>query len=434
MLKRKFYDYLLAWKKSKKNECLLVKGARQIGKTFIIDKFGRENYQSYIYINFIEEPKFKDIFEGSLSADEIYKKMSVYILGVKFIPNDTLIFLDEIQDCPKARTALKFLAIDGKYDVIASGSLLGINYKEVPSIPVGYERQVKMYSLDFEEYLWAVGMNDEAICYLKEMFDKKEKLPTELNNRMFEYLREYMVVGGMPDVVNVFLETNNFNEVQLAQEKIINSYHEDMIKYAPVAEKPKVRKCYDSIPKQLAKENKKFQYSVVEKNSTARKFGNSLDWLLGADVIYKCVNVNSPVFPLKAYSCDDYFKIYVNDIGLLVAMYGFEMKQAIISNTLKGPAKGGIYENLIADMLVKNGYDLHYFKVNDAQELEFLIPYKDQVVPIEVKAGNAATVSLNHFIDEFKPKVAYKFITGNVGVVDSKVTMPLYMAMFLKRE
>jgi predicted AAA+ superfamily ATPase len=206
-----------------------------------------------------------------------------------------------------------------------------------------------------------------------------------------------------------------------------------MIKYAPVTEKPKVRKCYDSIPKQLAKENKKFQYSVVEKNSTSRKFGNSLDWLLGADVIYKCANVSTPQFPLKAYECDDYFKIYVNDIGLLVAMYGFEMKQAIISNTLKGPAKGGIYENLIADMLVKNGYNLNYYKLNDNLELEFLIPCKDQVIPIEVKAGNTATVSLNRFIDEYKPTVAYKFITGNLGVADTKVTMPLYMAMFLKK-
>jgi hypothetical protein len=242
-----------------------------------------------------------------------------------------------------------------------------------------------------------------------------------------------MVVGGMPDVVNVFLDTNNYNEVQLAQEKIINSYHEDMIKYAPTAEKPKVRKCYDSIPKQLAKENKKFQYSVVEKNSTARKFGNSLDWLLGADVIYKCVNVSTPLFPLKAYEADDYFKIYVNDIGLLVAMYGFEMKQAIIDNTLKGSAKGGIYENLIADMLIKNGYNLHYYKVNDNIEIEFLIQYKSQVVPIEVKAGNTATVSLNKFIEEYKPEFAYKFITGNIGVVDTKVTLPLYMAMFLKK-
>jgi hypothetical protein len=433
MLKRKFYDYLLSWKNTKKNECLLVKGARQIGKTFIIDKFGKENYKSYIYINFIEEPEYKDIFNDSLSADEIYKKMSVYIMGIRFITNDTLIFLDEIQDCPNARTALKFLAIDGRYDVVASGSLLGINYKEVSSIPVGYERQVKMYSLDFEEYLWAVGMNEEAISYIKDVFDKREKLPIELNNRMFKYLREYMVVGGMPNVVNVFLETNNFYEVQLAQEKIINSYHEDMIKYAPVAEKPKVRKCYDSLIKQLAKENKKFQYSVLEKKSTARKFGNSLDWLLGADIIYKCVNVSTPQFPLKAYECDDFFKIYVNDIGLLVAMYGFEMKQAIINNTLKGPAKGGIYENLIADMLVKNGYDLHYYKLNDTIELEFLIPYNDKVIPIEVKAGNTATVSLNKYIDEYKPVVAYKFITGNLGVVDNKVTMPLYMAMFLKK-
>lgn len=432
MLKRKFYDYLLNWKNTKDKECLLVKGARQIGKTYIIEQFGKENYKNYIYINFVENPRYKEIFEGTLSAEEIYKKLSVYIFGVKFIEKETLIFLDEIQECPNARTALKFLALDNKYDVIASGSLLGINYKEVSSIPVGYERQVDMHALDFEEFLWAIGVNDMAISYVKEFFDKKEKVPFDINEKMLEYLREYIVVGGMPDVVNTFIKTNNYNEVQNAQEKIIRSYYEDMIKYAPVAEKPKVRKCYDSIPKQLAKENKKFQFSVVEKKSTARKYGNSLEWLLDANIIQRIFNVSTPLMPLKAYEKDDQYKVYMNDIGLLVAMYGFEMKAPILENSLKGPAKGGIYENLVADIMAKRGYKLSYYKTeNGSQEIEFLITTNEGVIPIEVKAGNGASVSLNTFITEFAPSIAYKLITGNIGVVDSKVTLPLYMAMFI---
>ncbi len=432
MLKRKFYNYLLNWKNTKDKECLLVKGARQIGKTYIIEQFGKENYKNYIYINFVENPRYKEIFEGTLSAEEIYKKLSVYILGVKFIEKGTLIFLDEIQECPNARTALKFLALDNKYDVIASGSLLGINYKEVSSIPVGYERQVDMHALDFEEFLWAIGVNDMAISYIKEFFDKKEKVPFDINEKMLEYLREYIVVGGMPDVVNTFIKTNNYNEVQNAQEKIIRSYYEDMIKYAPVAEKPKVRKCYDSIPKQLAKENKKFQFSVVEKKSTARKYGNSLEWLLDANIIQRIYNVSTPLMPLKAYERDDQYKVYMNDIGLLVAMYGFEMKAPILENSLKGPAKGGIYENLVADIMAKRGYKLNYYKTeNGSQEIEFLIITNDGVIPIEVKAGNGASVSLNTFITEFAPNVAYKLITGNLGVADNKTTLPLYMAMFI---
>ncbi len=432
MLKRKFYDYLLNWKNTKDKECLLVKGARQIGKTYIIEQFGKENYKNYIYINFVENPRYKEIFEGALSAEEIYKKLSVYIFGIKFIEKETLIFLDEIQECPNARTALKFLALDNKYDVIASGSLLGINYKEVSSIPVGYERQVDMHALDFEEFLWAIGVNDMAISYVKEFFDKKEKVPYDINEKMLEYLREYIVVGGMPDVVNTFIKTNNYNEVQNAQEKIIRSYYEDMIKYAPVAEKPKVRKCYDSIPKQLAKENKKFQFSVVEKKSTARKYGNSLEWLLDANIIQRIFNVSTPLMPLKAYEKDDQYKVYMNDIGLLVAMYGFEMKAPILENSLKGPAKGGIYENLIADIMAKRGYKLNYYKTeNGSQEIEFLITTNNGVIPIEVKAGNGASISLNTFITEFAPNVAYKLITGNLGVADSKTTLPLYMAMFI---
>ena len=250
MLKRKFYYQLLEWKKTKKNECLLVNGARQIGKTFIIEQFGKDNYESYIYLNFIKNPELKNIFEGSLESNEVFKRISLYVPDCKFIEGNTLIFIDEIQISPKARTALKFLALDSRYDVIASGSLLGIHYnkskedKEIEkelSIPVGYEREVLMHSLDFEEFLWARGVSDKSIAILKEYFDKKEKVPagTEsknwtdgLNEKYLSLLREYMVVGGMPEVVNKFLETSNYQEVHAAQQKIFKAYEDDIEQYA----------------------------------------------------------------------------------------------------------------------------------------------------------------------------------------------------------
>lgn len=431
MLKRKILNDLINWKNTKDKECLLVKGARQVGKTYVIEEFGKNYYDNYVYLNFFRNPNLKSIFEGSLEASEIYKKMSIYIPNFKLIPN-TLIFLDEIQECPNARTALKFLAIDNKYDVIASGSLLGISYKSVPSIPVGYERQLTMYSLDFEEFLWAIGFNENSISYIKEHFENHEKIENGINDEMFRKLREYIVVGGMPDVVNTFIETNNFSDVQKAQDKILFDYNDDIIKYAKNVEKPKIRKCYNSIPKQLAKENKKFQYSVVEKGSTSRKYADSVQWLVDANLVIPVYNVSNPILPLDAYSKEDYFKIYLNDIGLICAMYGFDIKAPILENSLSGSAKGGIYENLICDILTKRGYQLHFYKNDDnTQELEFLITQNSKIIPIEVKAGNSASVSLNNFIIKYKPPYAYKLITGNISVSKTKITLPLYMAMFI---
>lgn len=427
MLKRKILNDLINWKNTKDKECLLVKGARQVGKTYIIEEFGKNYYDNYVYLNFFRNPNLKNIFEGSLEASEIYKKMSIYIPNFKLVPN-TLIFLDEIQECPNARTALKFLAIDNKYDVIASGS----SYKSVPSIPVGYERQLTMYSLDFEEFLWAIGFNENSISYIKEHFENHKKIENGINDEMFRKLREYIVVGGMPDVVNTFIETNNFSDVQKAQDKILFDYNDDIIKYAKNVEKPKIRKCYNSIPKQLAKENKKFQYSVVEKGSTSRKYADSVQWLVDANLVIPVYNVSNPILPLDAYSKEDYFKIYLNDIGLICAMYGFDIKAPILENSLSGSAKGGIYENLICDILTKRGYKLHFYKNDDnTQELEFLITQNSKIIPIEVKAGNSASVSLNNFIIKYKPPYAYKLITGNIGVSKTKITLPLYMAMFI---
>lgn len=277
MLERKVMKQLIKWKNKEDKMCLMVKGARQVGKTYIIDKFAKENYKNYVYINFDEMPVYKKIFAGNLDPETIIKQITVNIPNVKLIPNETVIFLDEIQNCPRARTALKFLTIDKRFDVIASGSLLGINYKEVPSFPVGYVENLEMYSLDFEEFLWANGTSEEAIEYIKEYFDKNEEVPEAMHIRMMELFREYITVGGMPKVVAEFVKTHNFVNVLKLQKDIINNYLDDIAKYAEEAEKTKARECFLSIPKQLAKDYKKFQYSLVDVRRKCQKIWWKLD-------------------------------------------------------------------------------------------------------------------------------------------------------------
>lgn len=439
MLKRKMYDRLLDWKKTKSKECLLIKGARQVGKTYLVRQFGKTEYESFIEINFHMQSSLKVIFEGDKSAEEIYKRITANIPGVKLIPGKTLIFLDEIQKCSNARTALKFLAEDGRYDVIASGSLLGLAYgkdadkevEEVESVPVGYEKQLMMYSLDFEEFLWAYGYGQDTVEYLRSFYESREKIPTEVNQKFDSILREYLVVGGMPEVVADFMEHKDFGRVQEIQDKILASYADDISQHAKGAEKVKVRKCYDSIPRQLAKENKKFKYSEVESKATARKFGDSIQWLRDANMAYICCNTSTPMLPLNAYEKENEFKLYINDTGLLLALFGFATKQALLNGKLKGFAKGGIYENFVAETLIKNGYTLHYYKPDDNSELEFIIEKDGEVIPIEVKAGNTATKSLNLFIQTFSPSVAFKLISGNVGECENKVSLPHYLTMFI---
>lgn len=440
MIKRKMYKYLINWKQKKDKSALIIKGARQVGKSYLVREFGRNEYESYIEINFLKNPLYKNIFKGDLSAEEIFKRLSAYIPNLKIIPFKTLLFLDEIQVCAEARTAVKFLVEDGSVDVISSGSLLGLSYledddknvTEPTSLPVGYEEQITMYSLDFEEFLWAKGYNDDAIAYLKDFYISNKEVPKELNDKYLELFREFMIVGGMPEVVQTFIDTNNFQEASKIQGKILADYRDDISKHAKGQEKIKVRQCYDSIPKQLAKEYKKFQYSVVEKGKTSKKYGGSIKWLCDSSLVNKCSNVNEAYIPLLAYEMDDQFKLYLNDTGLLLYLYGPETKLAILNNTLKGNSKGGIYENIISESLLKRGYKLYYYKTqNSSMEIEFVIEKNGEVIPIEVKAGNDSTPSLNSFINKYHPKVSYKFVNGNVGFLDGKKTLPHYMVMFI---
>ena len=439
-LRRKFYDYLVAWKKNKQQECLLVKGARQIGKTFIVEKFGKEQYESFIEFNFVLEPDAGELFEGSLKAGDLYRKISAYDATRRIVPGRTLIFLDEIQECPNARTALKSFALDGRCDVIASGSLLGIKYKnkrsrarmEPKSIPVGYERAVKMHSLDFEEFLWAKGVTEEAIAVLRGYYEHCECVPDVLNRRYGEFLREYLIVGGMPAVVNAYLAQGDFGPVQSEQEKILAAYIDDIHKYADTTDIPKIENCYRAIPRLLARENRKFKYAEVEKGGSERKYGASVEWLCDAALAVKAENVSTAEIPLNANVRDGWFKLYLSDVGLLSALYGSETKRLLYGGKLVGNAKGGLFENLMATILVRKGLPLYYYKTEDgAREIEFLLERDGGLVPVEVKSSNGATVSLNEMLERKTVPYGYKFVDGNVGVCEKKITLPHYMAAFL---
>lgn len=433
MLRRKIYDKLLAWKNNKgKKDAILLRGVRQCGKTYIVREFGKREYKNFIEINFIERPDMQAVFSGNLDVDNMVQQIKLSMPGCQFIPGETLLFLDEIQDVPNARTSLKFWTQDGRFDCIASGSLLGMDYKNEVSIPVGYEQQLIMRTLDFEEFIWALG----AEVNLKEMLapyvDGAKRVPEAMHNSLNKYLQEYMVVGGLPEVVDTYIATKDFYQVHILQEKILRDYQDDIAKYALNQDKIKAKQCFLSIPRQLRKENHKFQYSVVEKKATARKFTSSLDWLHNAGLIDFAYNVNSPWFPLKAHVKEDQFRVYLCDIGLLVAMYGYQLKIALLSDALEGPAKGGIYESLVADILAKRGEELYYYKKEDSTlEIEFILERDCKLVPVEVKARKGSTRSLNELLKMDNIERGYKLTAQNTGVVEKKITLPLYMAAII---
>ncbi|MDR1418205.1 MAG: ATP-binding protein [Endomicrobium sp.] len=431
MLKRKIINQLLAWKNKRDKMALLIKGARQVGKTFIIEKFAKENYENYVYFNFEIDPSYKDIFQGDLNVNNLIEQMSLRIPNVKLVPGKTVIFLDEIQNCPQARTALKSFSLDKRFDVIASGSLLGINYKEVRSFPVGYVEYLEMHSLDFEEFLWAIGISEKSIQDLKNYFDKKEQLPISSHEVMMKYFKQYIVVGGMPRVVDEFVKTRNFANVLSLQKGIVTGYLDDIAKYADGAEKTKARACFLSIPKQLAKDYKKFQYSVVEHGATAKRFTDSLMWLYDAGIINFCYNLLKPEIPFEGNSSNDIFKVYMRDTGLLMSMLGENVQADIIDGNL-GIYKGAIYENIIADIFTKLGKNLYYFEKKSHLEIDFFIRVNKIAVAIDVKsADNTKSKSVVSILNNYNVQRAIKLSSKNISSSDKIDYIPLYMAMFL---
>ena len=431
MLKRRITEYLLKWKQKDVKKPLVVRGARQVGKTYIIEKFAKENYKNYIYINFEKDVDMRNVFDGNLDVDELIQKIRLKKPNSVFEPKETLIFFDEIQKGGNCRTALKFFAIDGRYDVISSGSLLGLYHEEVDSFPVGYVENLELQSLDFREFCDAIGVKEEIFDLLKNCFIEKKRIDDFIHNEMMKHLVEYILVGGMPEAVNKYIETKNFEEVDRVKRDIILLYRDDVAKYAKESEKEKIIACFDSIPRHLAKDYKKFKYSEVGQGGSSRKYGGALEFLYDAGIINYCYNISKIEFPFTGYAIDKDFKVYVKDTGLLVTMLGFDMVQEILSGNLK-IYKGAIYENIIAEIFSKNEKQLYYYEKNNRLEIDFIINYKQKPTLVEVKsAENTKAKSLSTLLNNNVVEYAIKLSKNNIFESGNILNLPLYMAIYL---
>lgn len=442
MYKRKIEAILHEWKQKAGHKPLVIKGCRQCGKTSSVLDFAKRNYQHVIYLDFHEHKDYKAFFAGALDVDTLTITISAGISGAKFVQGQTCLIFDEIQDCPNARASLKFFKLDGRYDVICTGSLLGVNgYKTKEeqeeeanaSIPVGFEQIVTMFPMDFEEWLWANGIEQQHIDYLQRCLEKEEPITEGLHQRMRQLLLYYVVVGGMPEVVSTFLTTKNMNDVLDVQRSIIDTYKSDMLKYARQEDKSRIRECFDSIPAQLAKENKKFQYAVIRKGGRSSQYEGSLQWIEDAGIIHRCHNTLITELPLDGNAIPDVFKVYMTDIGLLVSM----LEEGTAGSILQGNMlayKGAIFENLAADFLCKMGRKLYYFQKEGGLELDFLIRYKGECCPLECKARSGNAKSLQTVLkhpEHYHVYHAIKLGDYNVGRSGPLLTLPFYMAFLL---
>ena len=436
MLKRKVDRRLEEWKENKNHKPLIIKGCRQCGKTSSVLAFAKKYYKYVVYLNFFENPHFQSIFQDSLDIDYLTMMMSA-LLGDKaiFKPGETIIIFDEIQECPQARTSLKFFKVDGRYDVIGTGSLLGIKgYREMPSsIPVGYETVIEMYPMDFEEFLWANGITDNMIYLLRISLKNETPVVDALHHRLQQLLLQYTVVGGMPDAVQTFVSTKQMDAVLQIQRDIVASYKDDMIKYASNTDKAHIRECFESIPKQLSKENKKFQYSVIKKGSTASRYMGSLQWIEDAGIITRCYNLSIPELQLDGNAIQDVFKVYMCDTGLFISMLEDGTQFDVLNGHLYG-YKGASFENLIADIFHKMGRKLYYYHKDSGLEIDFVMRYHTEAVLVEVKATTGNTKStktiLNH-PEKYHIQQAIKLGQYNVGREGKILTLPTYMAFLL---
>lgn len=435
MLRRKIQDTLLQWKKTPGHKPLVIKGCRQCGKTFSVREFAKKNYKHEVYLNFLQDSSYTSIFSGSLEVNHLVMMMSALLPDAVFEAGTTVIILDEIQDCPDARTALKFFHLDGRFDVICTGSLLGVRGygKEPKSVPVGYETVIDMFPLDFEEFLWANGISEPMISVLEECLRKESPVPEALHNRFRQLLLQYVVVGGMPEAVQLFVDTKQVGSVLQLQRDIIRSYEDDMIKYADKKDKGRIAECFQSIPKQLSKENKKFQYSVVRKGGTAAQYAGSLQWVEDAGIISRCYNLTLPELPLDGNAIEDIFKVYMKDTGLLISMLEDGTQFDVLQGNLYG-YKGAIFENLIADFFAKMGRKLYYYHKDSGLEIDFVIRWRGECALVEVKAetGNAksAATILKH-PEKYHVNQCIKLGNYNVGRSGKILTLPLYMGFLL---
>ena len=437
LLKRKVDKFLINWKNNPERRPLIIKGARQIGKTESIKNFARNNYKSVIEINFVLQKQYKDIFDDGFEVDNIIKNISLRNPNFEFIPGETFIFFDELQDCINCATSLKSFNQDGRYDVICSGSLMRINYNEIESNSVGNKEDYEMYSMDFEEFLWAKGYKEEQIENLYEHMINLTPLSNTELSVMFKNFKEYMVIGGMPAIVNSFVKNNNYSGTLKMQEQIIKDYEEDITKYANGLDQGKILNVYRKIPTFLGNENKKFQISKVEKGARTREYIGTIDWLNNAGIINICYCMEQPELPLGGNYNPDNFRVFFRDTGLLIGSLDEEAQEDLRNNKNFNTYKGAIYENIVGDMLVKQGYKLYFYKNEKGTiEMDFFVRDKNSLIPIEVKAIDGTTVSLNNLIESEKYKdIKYGIKLGykNIGFNGKFYTFPYFLTFLLKR-
>lgn len=436
-LKRKIDNYLLNWKTDPNKKPLIIKGSRQVGKTESITRFGHLNYKSIIYINFVEEPNYKMITTDGYKSQDIIKNISRIDPSKQFIENDTLIIFDELQDFPDIATSLKFFKIDGRFDVICSGSLLGINYQSIESNSVGYKTDYEMFSLDFEEFLWAKGYDESTIQeMLEHMIQLKSFNEIEMSIYSSLFL-DFCILGGMPAVVREYIEKGTFEGSIDIQKQLVADYKEDIRKYADGMDQTRITNVFNHIPVQLAKDNKKFQITKVASNARFRDYRGCIEWLKDAGIINICYCMQFPELPLKGNYDESKYKIYFADSGLLVSMLDDEAQENLRVNKNLGVYKGALYENVVGEALVKAGYDLYYYKKdNSTLEQDFFVRNKENLIPVEVKATNGTARSLRTLIaSNHYPDIQFgiKFISDNIGLSNNIYTFPYFCAFLLKK-
>lgn len=430
-MKRKILNDLMKWKENPHKKPLIIKGARQVGKTYIIREFAQEAYEDLVEINFERDLEFIDLFKKTHNPKDILQYLEVAFMDKNFDRN-TLFFMDEIQACSDALTSLKFLAESFPCDIICSGSMLGVAIANSTSFPVGYIETWQMYPLSFMEFIEALGMKENIIQSLSDCLLNNLPVMEVLHNKMNDLFKEYMVVGGMPEVVNKYIETKSFKETLLVQRRIVSDYLNDMVKYADGSERIKVRECYQSIPLQLAKENKKFQYKLVKSGGNARYFDASLNWLKDSGLVNLTYRLKTIDKPLEIHKESAVFKVYMADTGLLVSQFDESVIKELLNGNL-GVFKGALYENIAAQILSMHERDLYYFEPNTSSEIDFIIYYKGEICPLEIKAGrNTVSKSFTNFVDKYNSSYAFRLSQKNIGTNKENVSyVPLYMLEML---
>lgn len=434
MLKRKVDLFLMKWKENSNKKPLIISGARQIGKTTSIREFGK-TYESFVEIDFVKMPQFKTIFKNGYEVKNIIKEISLLEPKFKFIENNTLILFDEIQEYPDAATSLKPFSEDGRFDVICSGSLLGVNYKKISSIPVGFKEEYTMYSLDFEEFLWANGYEDSQIDDIYEYMKSLMPLTETYVNKLRQLYRDYIFVGGMPEAVKLFVTNGTFSEAFDVQKRIYKDYEDDITKYVEGLDSAKVKRVYRHISAQLAKDNHKFQISKIGHGARTRDYIGTEEWLKDAGIINIAYNLEELELPFSSYEISDYFRIYYADHSLFIANLDEEAKEDLIINENYEIYNGALYESLVSEALIKSGFKLYFYKNSDSTiELDFLVRIKNEIVPIEVKRNRGRSKSLNNILENNeKIKYGIKLTNGNIGFENNKFTFPYYLTFLLKK-